>query len=106
MRRGRSVKIVYGLEDRIGCGCRALIAAKFKGKKVEISRFKGLGEMSAKQLRETTMDPATRVLEQVEIDPETGAPAGQLVDELMGRRPELRLAFIQANAQLAGELDV
>ena len=83
-----------------------LMAAQFKGKKVELSRFKGLGEMAARQLRETTMDPATRRLEQVRIDGATGEPAGDLVERLMGRRPELRLAFIQANARFAGELDV
>jgi topoisomerase-4 subunit B len=83
-----------------------LLARKFKGRKVEISRFKGLGEMAARQLRETTMDPATRVLEQVRIDPETGALDVDLVERLMGRRPELRLAFIQANATQVEELDV
>ena len=67
-----------------------LMAEHFSGKKVELSRFKGLGEMSARQLRETTMDPATRRLEQVRIDAETGEPAGDLVERLMGRRPELR----------------
>jgi topoisomerase-4 subunit B len=88
----------------------ALIASRFKGKKVEISRFKGLGEMAARQLRETTMDPATRVLEQVAVADAADA-AGQrsieeLVEQLMGRRPELRLAFIQANATKLEELDV
>jgi topoisomerase-4 subunit B len=83
-----------------------LMAERFNGRKVELSRFKGLGEMAARQLRETTMDPATRRLEQVRIDGETGELAGDLVERLMGRRPELRLAFIQANARLAGELDV
>ena len=62
--------------------------------------------MAARQLRETTMDPATRKLEQVRIDPETGEPAGDLVERLMGRRPELRLAFIQENARFVDELDV
>ncbi len=75
------------------------MAARFKGRKVEISRFKGLGEMAARQLRETTMDPKTRVLERVEIDSETGELAGELVEQLMGRRPELRLAFIQTERQ-------
>jgi topoisomerase-4 subunit B len=84
----------------------ALLAGPFKGKKVETSRFKGLGEMDPKQLRETTMDPRTRTLLQVEIDPETGELAVQLVEDLMGRRPELRLAFIQANARLVEDLDV
>jgi topoisomerase-4 subunit B len=84
----------------------ALLAGPFKGKKVETSRFKGLGEMDPKQLRETTMDPKTRTLLQVQIDPESGALDVQLVEDLMGRRPELRLAFIQANARLVEELDV
>ena len=71
-----------------------------------LAYLKWLGEMSARQLKETTMDPATRKLEQVEIDPATGALAGDLVERLMGRRPELRLAFIQENVRLACELDV
>jgi topoisomerase-4 subunit B len=83
-----------------------LLQNKFKNRKVEISRFKGLGEMSARQLKETTMDPARRTLLKVEIDPETGGLAVRLVDDLMGRKPELRLAFIQDNAKLAPELDV
>jgi topoisomerase-4 subunit B len=83
-----------------------LIAKRFKGRKVEISRFKGLGEMSARQLRETTMDPGTRTLERVEIGALNGELAGELVEQLMGRRPELRLAFIQANAKEVEELDV
>jgi topoisomerase IV subunit B len=84
----------------------ALLAGPFKGKKVETSRFKGLGEMDPRQLRETTMDPKTRTLLQVQIEPQSGELDLQLVDELMGRRPELRLAFIQANARLVEELDV
>ncbi len=83
-----------------------IIAEHFKNRKVDIGRFKGLGEMSAKQLKETTMDPKTRILEQIRIDPETGRLVTQLVDELMGRRPELRLAFIQNNAELVKDLDV
>jgi topoisomerase IV subunit B len=88
----------------------ALIAGRFKGRKIEISRFKGLGEMAARQLRETTMDPKTRVLERVEIVPEADGSGlrstEDLVEQLMGRRPELRLAFIQANARQVDELDV
>jgi len=88
----------------------ALMAGRFKGRKVETSRFKGLGEMSARQLRETTMDPKTRVLERVEIVPEADGSGlrstEDLVEQLMGRRPELRLAFIQANAGQVDELDV
>jgi topoisomerase-4 subunit B len=83
----------------------ALLAGPFKNKKVETSRFKGLGEMDPKQLRETTMDPKTRTLLQVQVDTE-GDLDVQLVEDLMGRRPELRLAFIQANAGLVEDLDV
>ena len=83
-----------------------IIAEHFKNRKVEVGRFKGLGEMSAKQLKETTMDPKTRILEQIQIDPETGQIVMKLVDELMGRKPELRLAFIQNNAELVQDLDV
>jgi topoisomerase-4 subunit B len=52
------------------------------------------------------MDPARRQLLQVRLDMVDGKPTAELVDELMGRRPELRLAFIQQNAQLVKELDV
>ena len=85
-----------------------LLATVFKGKKnVEIGRFKGLGEMNPSQLKETTMDPARRQLLQVRSeDLEGNKPTAQLVEELMGRRPELRLAFIQENARQVTELDV
>ena len=83
-----------------------IIAAHFKNRKVDIGRFKGLGEMSAKQLKETTMDPKTRVLEQIRIDSETGQIVRELVEGLMGRKPETRLAFIQENAELVKDLDV
>ena len=84
-----------------------LLATTFKGKKnVEVGRFKGLGEMNPSQLKETTMDPARRQLLQVRSEDVDGKPTSQLVEELMGRRPELRLAFIQENARLVTELDV
>jgi len=79
----------------------------FKGKKnVEIGRFKGLGEMNPSQLKETTMDPSRRQLLQVRSEDLDGKPTAQLVEELMGRKPELRLAFIQENARQVTELDV
>jgi topoisomerase-4 subunit B len=79
----------------------------FKGKKnIEIGRFKGLGEMNPAQLKETTMDPKKRQLLQIRIEDIEGKPTYELVDDLMGRKPELRLAFIQENARLAPELDV
>ncbi len=78
--------------------------------KVEISRFKGLGEMPAKQLRETTMDTTARTLWRVALDrPEdgqVGAGAARLVEELMGRKPESRLRFIQQHATDIEELDI
>ena len=92
-----------------------LLAATFTGRgKVEISRFKGLGEMPAKQLRETTMDPAARTLWQVRMDAAQGDAAeaaqtpspAQLVESLMGRKPEKRLRFIQENALNVGALDI
>ncbi len=87
-----------------------LIAKHFKGTgKVEISRFKGLGEMPPKQLRETTMDPATRSLLRVSVvEDAVVAPEGTaaLVESLMGRKPERRLAFIQQNAAYAESLDI
>ncbi len=84
-----------------------LMQTTFKGRKnVEVGRFKGLGEMNPSQLRETTMDPVRRQLLQVRLDMGNGKPTAELVDELMGRRPELRLAFIQQNAGLVTQLDV
>ncbi|HET6467388.1 MAG TPA: DNA topoisomerase IV subunit B [Geminicoccaceae bacterium] len=86
---------------------RRLLQTVFKGRKsVEVGRFKGLGEMNPAQLKETTMDPARRQLLQVRLDFVEGKPVAQLVEELMGRRPELRLAFIQANAAVDRDLDI
>ncbi len=88
-----------------------LLKTVFKGKtKIEISRFKGLGEMPSAQLKETTMDPTKRVLYRVTLpgqnaQKETKA-VERLVEDLMGRRPERRFAFIQENAQFIENLDV
>jgi topoisomerase-4 subunit B len=81
-----------------------LEATMFKGKKVEISRFKGLGEMNPQQLRETTMDPAKRSLIRITLPTENEQryAVKELVDQLMGRNPEHRFNFIQNNA---GEFD-
>ena len=75
-----------------------LLATVFKGKKTEIGRFKGLGEMMASQLKETTMDPKKRTLLRVMLAPEDRSFTSERVEELMGRRPELRFRFIQENA--------
>lgn len=81
-----------------------LEATTFKGKKVEVGRFKGLGEMNPQQLRETTMDPAKRSLVRITLPPEYEGRAAvkDLVDKLMGRDPAQRFMFIQNRA---GELD-
>jgi len=99
-------KTVYARDD---AHRDALLAKEFKAKgkgKVEISRFKGLGEMPARQLKTTTMDPATRTLLRVEIAPEARADTAARVEDLMGRRPERRFAFIQENAKFVVDLDV
>ncbi|MEM9044626.1 MAG: DNA topoisomerase IV subunit B [Pseudomonadota bacterium] len=74
--------------------------------KTEYTRFKGLGEMMPKQLKETTMDPSTRTLIRVVIDDEDQGETGNLIDRLMGRKPELRFEYIQENARFAEDLDV
>ncbi len=85
----------------------ALLKADFKGPgHVEISRFKGLGEMPPAQLRTTTMDPDSRSLLRVEIAPEEGKRTARQVEDLMGRKPERRFAFIQKNARFVTGLDV
>ncbi|MBS0271261.1 MAG: DNA topoisomerase IV subunit B [Proteobacteria bacterium] len=85
-----------------------LLATEFKGaKKVDVSRFKGLGEMPAIQLKETTMDPQKRVLQRVLIPSDVNMQdITSFVDDLMGRSPEKRFAYIQENAQFVRDLDV
>ena len=77
---------------------------QFRGKKVEVARFKGLGEMNPQQLRETTMAPESRSLIRITLPPEHEQRHAikELVDRLMGRNPEHRFNFIQNRA---GEVD-
>ncbi|WP_304176768.1 DNA topoisomerase IV subunit B [Phenylobacterium aquaticum] len=83
-----------------------LLATEFKGKKPDIGRFKGLGEMMPAQLKETTMDPSKRTLARVTL-PRAEEQVQDLVETLMGRKPELRFRFIQENAEFAvADLDV
>jgi topoisomerase IV subunit B len=83
-----------------------LLDTEFKGKKPEVGRFKGLGEMMPAQLKETTMDPKTRTLAKVVL-PEDENEIEALVETLMGRKPELRYRFIQDNAEfVTDDLDV
>ncbi|WP_397542638.1 DNA topoisomerase IV subunit B [Roseovarius salis] len=74
--------------------------------KIEVSRFKGLGEMDAKDLKMTTMDPKTRRLIRVTIDEDEPGETGDLVERLMGKKPELRFQYISENARFVAELDV
>ncbi len=74
--------------------------------KIDVSRFKGLGEMNANDLKETTMDPETRSLIQVQIDEDEPGETGDLVERLMGKKPELRFDYIQENARFVEELDI
>ena len=74
--------------------------------KIEVSRFKGLGEMDAKDLKQTTMDPKSRKLIRVSIDEEQPGETVDLFDRLMGKKPELRYQYIQSNARFVNELDV
>ena len=74
--------------------------------KVEVGRFKGLGEMMPAQLKETTMQPGKRTLLKVTIPDGEEADTGDLVERLMGRKPELRFQYIQEHARFVEELDV
>jgi topoisomerase-4 subunit B len=74
--------------------------------KIDTSRFKGLGEMDAKDLKDTTMNPLTRKLIRVSIDEDEPGETGDLVERLMGKKPELRFQYISENARFVEELDV
>jgi len=105
-------KVAYARDD---AHREELMQSEFSGKgKVEVSRFKGLGEMPASQLKETTMDPQKRTLLRVRLPDRHGndderfeaRETSDLVERLMGRKPELRFQYIQENAQFAQDLDV
>ena len=91
-----------------------LMETMFKGRgKVDVSRFKGLGEMPPSQLKETTMDPTKRILLRVTLPtgegPEIKIQAretAQLVESLMGRKPELRFNYIQEHARFVQDIDI
>ncbi len=74
--------------------------------KIDVQRFKGLGEMDAKDLKDTTMNPLTRQLIRVTIVEDDPGETGDLVERLMGKKPELRFQYIQENARFVEELDV
>jgi len=100
----QGAKTLYALDD---AQKDRLVETAFTGRgKVEISRFKGLGEMMAAQLKETTMDRAKRQLLKIEIMEDDAARTSKTVSDLMGNKPEARFRFIQENAQFADELDI
>jgi len=107
----QGTKKIYARDD---AHKEELLKTEFTGRgKVEISRFKGLGEMEASDLKKTTMDPKHRVLlrvrmphRYVEEERQEARDTSDLVERLMGRKPELRFQFIQENAQFARDLDV
>jgi topoisomerase-4 subunit B len=100
----QGAKSVYAMDDR---DKERAIKREFKGgSKVDVSRFKGLGEMPPSALRETTMDPGRRTLLKVLALPEDRAATNDLVESLMGRKPELRFQFIQEHARMVEEQEL
>lgn len=100
----QGAKSVYAMDD-LDRDRQTKTAFK-AGSKVEVSRFKGLGEMPPAILRDTTMHPAKRTLLRVLAPADTRAPTAELVESLMGRRPELRFRFIQEHARTVDLVDV
>ena len=84
----------------------ALLASAFKSGKVEVGRFKGLGEMTPPQLKSTTMNRETRTLARVVVTEDMRESADALVETLMGKKPELRFQFIQEHAQFVEAVDL
>ena len=104
-------KVYYAIDD---ADKDRIIKTHLKNaSKIEISRFKGLGEMPPAQLKETTMDPARRVLIRVSIpdprkeeDRHDNEVTEGLVEQLMGSKPELRFQYIQEHAKFVEDLDI
>ena len=101
-RISQGTKSMYARDD---AHKEELLKTEFKGKNPEIGRFKGLGEMMPAQLKETTMNPATRTMARVQL-PKSPKAIEELVETLMGKKPELRFKYIQDNAKFIDELDV
>ena len=100
-RLAQGAKTFYARDDEHR---EELLRTEFRANaKVDVSRFKGLGEMLPAQLKETTMMPGSRTLLQVQIPDEESKATAKTVKDLMGNKPELRFKFIQENAAFAGE---
>lgn len=105
-RLSQGAKTAYARDD---AHKEALLKSEFNGRgKVDVSRFKGLGEMLPKQLKETTMDRAARTLLRVEVVEDERPLTTKVVDQLMGNKPEARFNFIQERAAFAkaDDLDI
>jgi topoisomerase-4 subunit B len=105
-RLSQGAKTVYARDDAHKA---ELLKVEFNGRgKVEVSRFKGLGEMTPKQLKETSMDRGARTLLRVEIVEDERNLTTKVVDQLMGNKPEARFRFIQERAEFAkpDDLDI
>lgn len=101
-RISHGAKVLYAMDD---AHKDMLLETEFQGKKPDITRFKGLGEMPYTHLRETTMDKKTRTLLQVRVLQDRGDTRVS-VDRLMGSKPEARFEFIQQNAAFVTDLDI
>ena len=100
-RLAQGAKTIYARDD---AHREELLASEFRANaKVDVSRFKGLGEMLPAQLKETTMIPGQRTLMQVTIPEDENAATSKAVKNLMGNKPELRFQFIQENAAFADD---
>ena len=98
---GKSLYAINELEKQ------NLLKNGFKLKsKIDVSRFKGLGEMNPQQLKETTMDPKVRKLIKVVIPENNLAETSDLIERLMGKNPEMRYQYITENAKFVEELDI
>lgn len=105
-RLSQGSKVAYARDDEHR---DELIKKEFTGRgKIELSRFKGLGEMMPAQLKETTMAPETRMLMKVELpkNDDDKEETASLVETLMGKKAELRFAYIQENAKFAEDINV
>jgi len=99
----QGAKTLYARDD---AHKEELLATEFNGRsKIDVTRFKGLGEMPFAHLKETTMAPATRTLLQVRVIDDRESTTSS-VERLMGNRPEARFDFIQENAAFVTELDI
>ncbi len=99
----QGAKSIYAMDD----DAREKLMKTFKpGTKIEVSRFKGLGEMPPAMLKDTTMDPGKRTLLRITALSEDRAATSTMVEKLMGKRPELRFQFIQENAGSVRDIDI